>query len=68
MGDNQHIAHEYARAFSGAAGRAVIAHLRSITIERWLGPDATDAQLRALEGQRALVHQIEQMITRGQST
>lgn len=55
----------YARAFSTAAGRAVLAHLRKITIERVLGADATDSQLRGLEAQRALVHQIENMISRG---
>lgn len=60
------IYHDYARAFSGAAGAAVLAHLRSMTIERWLGVDATDGQLRGLEAQRALVHQIEQNIKRGQ--
>ncbi|MDR1697023.1 MAG: hypothetical protein LBR41_02255 [Rickettsiales bacterium] len=55
----------YARAFSGADGARVLAHLRGITIERFLGPDATDAALRGLEAQRALVHQIEMMIQRG---
>jgi len=55
----------YARAFSGAEGMRVLAHLRSITVERFLGPDATDAALRALEGQRALVKQIEGLIERG---
>ena len=53
------IAHEYARTFAGASGRAVIEHLRRITIERVLGPHATDGELRALEGARAIVHQIE---------
>ena len=53
------------RAFSTAAGVAVLAHLRRITIERVLGPNATDAELRGLEAQRALVHQIEAMIERG---
>ena len=43
----------------------VLKHLRRITVERVLGPDATDAQLRGLEAQRALVHQIESMIERG---
>ncbi len=57
--------HEYARTFSGASGRAVIAHLRKITIERVLGPHATDGELRTIEGARALVHQIENMIERG---
>lgn len=55
----------YARTFSTSAGRAVLAHLRRITIERVLSPDATDAQLRGLEAQRQLVHQIENMISRG---
>ncbi|MBO4582473.1 MAG: hypothetical protein J5714_00245 [Alphaproteobacteria bacterium] len=61
------IAHEYARTFSGASGRAVIEHLRKITIERTLGAHATDAELRTLEGARALVHQIETLIERGRS-
>lgn len=55
----------YARAFSTAAGAAVMQHLRKITIERVLGADASDAQLRSLEAQRALVHQMENMIERG---
>jgi len=59
------IEQNYARAFSTAAGMAVVAHLRRITIERVLGADATDAQLRGLEAQRALVHQIENLIERG---
>lgn len=61
------IAHNYARALGSDAGRAVMTHLRSITIERWLGPGATDAELRSLEAQRALVHQIEQLVRRGQT-
>ncbi len=55
----------YARTFSTAAGAIVLQHLRRITIERVLGPNATDAELRGLESQRALVHQIENMIQRG---
>nr|DAL32044.1 MAG TPA_asm: hypothetical protein [Caudoviricetes sp.] len=55
----------YARAFSTAAGAAVLQHLRKMTIERVLGPNATDAELRSLESQRALVHLIENMISRG---
>lgn len=55
----------YVRTFSTAAGAAVMKHLRRITIERVLGPNATDAELRGLEAQRALVHQIEAMIERG---
>jgi len=59
------IEQNYARTFSTAAGHAVLAHLRKMTIERVLSPDATDAQLRGLEAQRALVHQIENLIERG---
>nr|DAH68719.1 MAG TPA: hypothetical protein [Caudoviricetes sp.] len=55
----------YARAFSTAAGVAVLQHLRKMTIERVLGPNASDAELRSLESQRALVHLIENMISRG---
>ncbi len=55
----------YTRTFSGASGIAVLQHLRRITVARTLGPNATDAELRTLEGQRALVRQIETMITRG---
>ena len=59
------IEQNYARAFATTAGAAVLAHLRRITIERVLGPNATDAELRGLEAQRALVHQIESLIERG---
>ena len=55
----------FARTFGTPDGRAVLSHLRKITIERVLGPNATDAELRTLEGQRALVHQIEQLSERG---
>lgn len=59
------IEQNYARTFATDAGAMVLRHLRKMTIERVLGPDATDAQLRGLEAQRALVHQIETMIERG---
>ncbi len=55
----------YARCFSTTAGAAVLSHLRKITIERVLGASASDAELRGLEAQRALVHQIESLIARG---
>ena len=55
----------FARVFNSNDGRAVLAHLRKITIERVLGANATDAELRGLEAQRALVHKIEQLSERG---
>lgn len=59
------IEQNYSRCFSTASGAVVMKHLRKITIERTLGPAATDAELRGLEAQRALVHQIEALIRRG---
>lgn len=58
------ISQMYARTFSSPSGRAVLNHLRKITIERVLGPDASESQLRSLESQRALVHQIENLINK----
>ncbi len=59
------IEQNYARTFATTSGTAVLQHLRRMTIERVLGPNATDAELRGLESQRALVHMIENMISRG---
>ncbi|MDR1337901.1 MAG: hypothetical protein LBJ73_02640 [Rickettsiales bacterium] len=56
---------DFARCFAAPAGTAVLRHLRKITIERFLGATATEAELRTLEAQRALVHQIETLIERG---
>lgn len=61
----QEMEQNYARCFGTGAGAAVLAHLRKITIERTLGAGASDAELRGLEAQRALVHQIENMVRRG---
>lgn len=60
------IAQNYTRCFSSPSGAAVLSHLRQITIERPLGPTVSDAQLRWVEAQRALVHQIESLILQGQ--
>ena len=55
----------YVRTFRSESGRRVILHLRSITSERVLGPDASDAVLRHLEGQRQLVYYIASLVERG---
>ena len=55
----------YARCFGTPSGRAVLDHLRKITVERTLGPNATDNELRWAESQGALVRQIETQIARG---
>ena len=46
---------KFSRAFDSEDGRSVISHLKSITLARSLGPSASDAALRHLEGQRQLV-------------
>ncbi len=55
----------YVKTFNSPHGEKVLEHLRAITIGRFLGPNATEAELRSLEAQRALVHQIERMLARG---
>lgn len=55
----------YAKTFLTPSGSVVLSHLRKITMERVLGPNASESELRTLEGMRSLVHQIEQLVSRG---
>ena len=55
----------YVRTFRSESGCRVMRHLRAITSERVLGPDASDALLRHLEGQRQLVSYISVLAERG---
>jgi len=57
----------YARCFSGPDGEKVIKHLRAITLDRALGPDASADMLRHVEGQRQLVAYISAQFERGRS-
>ena len=59
------VARAFARSFAGPHGETALAHLRAVTIERRLGPEASEALLRFVEGQRALVATIEALIARG---
>ena len=59
------VARAFVRAFSGADGQLALAHLRALTLERCLGPDASDSALRSLEGQRLLVAHILSLVERG---
>lgn len=54
-----------ARCFRGRDGEKVLAYLRAITLERALGPGASDTILRHLEGQRQLVAYITLLVERG---
>ena len=53
----------FVRAFNTPSGRVVLEHLRKITIERVMGANATDEELRWAAAQSALVHHIERMGT-----
>lgn len=67
MADPDDIAGAYVRCFSGPDGAAVLADLRRCTLGRALGPDASPALLRHLEGQRALVLRIVALAGRGRA-
>ncbi len=55
----------YARIFNTPSGKQVLNHLRSITKERVMGQNASDDELRWWAAQIAFVHQIENLIKRG---
>ncbi|WP_430396957.1 hypothetical protein [Ferrovibrio sp.] len=55
----------FARCFRGRDGERVLGHLRRLTLERRLGPDCSEAELRHLEGQRHLAAYIAQLVERG---
>ena len=55
----------FARLLRGADGERALAWLRARTIERRLAPEASEASLRWLEGQRFLVALIEALARRG---
>ena len=57
----------YARVFSSEDGQKVLTHLQLANMQRSSGPNATDAQLRHAEGQRALVSNILRLVQRGRS-
>lgn len=59
------LARAFARAFRGRDGEKVLGHLRAITLDRAMGPSATDALLRHVEGQRQLVTYVTALVDRG---
>lgn len=60
------LAQVFARCFRGEEGVKVIRHLKLITHSRVLGPAASDALLRHVEGQRQLVTHIISLVEHGQ--
>ncbi len=63
--DGEHLPQLAARCFRGADGDVLLAYLKAMTLDRALGPDAADATLRHLEGQRHLVRHLSQLIDQG---
>lgn len=55
----------FARLFATEDGKTVLGHLHAMTFMRAQGADASDAALRYMEGQRALLASILRMIDRG---
>lgn len=65
MSEEDDMAACFARCFRGADGERALGYLRRLTIERRLAPDAGEAELRHLEGQRHLAALIAQLVARG---
>jgi hypothetical protein len=57
----------FARLFSSDDGRKALAYLQVISFHRALGAASSDAELRYLEGQRAMVGTILRLIDRGRA-
>ena len=64
--EDQRISKDIDSVFKTPTGKEVLKYLRSITIESVQGPNASDAELRHLEGQRYLVGVIERRISHAQ--
>lgn len=59
------VARAFARCFAGPEGERALTYLRALTLDRYLGPNASDAALRHIEGQRHLVAHVTALIDRG---
>ena len=57
----QEIRQTFAKCFSSREGRIVLSFLQRITLERYLGPECSNEQLRHLEGQRHIVSYIKSL-------
>lgn len=65
--DKNELMRSFTRCFRGADGAIVLSHLRQTILERRLGPKASDAELRFLEGQRSVVAHIISMLEQSRS-
>lgn len=64
-GTGSELAAAYARCFATPDGQRVLEHLCHRTLGRACGPEASEALLRHVEGQRHLVAGIKALIQRG---
>ena len=56
------VQHAMVRLMNTADGKMVLEHLKSRTLNRTLAPDATTQELWYLEGQRALIAYLDNLI------
>lgn len=59
------VARAFAHCFRDAAGAIALEHLRKVFLERRVGPSASDAELRHVEGQRSVVAHVLALVERG---
>ncbi|MBR6231484.1 MAG: hypothetical protein IKQ99_00105 [Alphaproteobacteria bacterium] len=59
------IQHAMVRLANTSDGRKVLEHIKSRTLNRTLGPDASTQELWYLEGQRALIAYLDNLIEQG---
>ncbi len=59
------VQHAMVRLMNTADGKKVLEHLKSRTLNRTLAPDATTQELWYLEGQRALIAYLDNLIEQG---
>ncbi len=59
--EEREIRQTFAKCFSNREGRIVLSFLQRITLERYLGPECPNEQLRHLEGQRHIVSYIKSL-------
>lgn len=58
----------FMRLFLTEDGQRALSYLQMITFQRALGPGATEAQLRYLEGQRSIVSTILRLMSNGRQS
>ncbi len=63
--DDLELARCFARVFRGGDGERALRYLKSMSVDQVLGPCASDAMLRHVEGQRQLVAHVQRLIERG---